>query len=98
MKVSELLTDETKWCQGAYARDIHGQEVSYYSLKAVRYCLTGAILQCYQDIDKGNQVSEAVIGVGEAVIGVIEDDIFTWNDADERTFADIRKLIEDLDI
>lgn len=45
MKVSEILTDESKWCRGYGAVDAEGKGVPTASDKAVKWCLVGAILK-----------------------------------------------------
>jgi hypothetical protein len=60
MKISQLLTKESKWCKGALARDKNGKPINCLDIKyfdkggtidfgknAVAYSLMGAISHCY---------------------------------------------------
>lgn len=77
MKIRDLLTDPSKWCQGAMARDINGFGCLSDDPVAAKWCLAGA----------ANKVGVC-----------LSLDIITWNDAPGRTFAEVRELIEKLDI
>ena len=90
MKVKDLLTDESKWTQGAFARNSEGYSVHINSCFASCWCLLGAIELCYPSTYPG--VANAVV---DAVGGC---DIHRWNDDPKRTFAEVRELIERLDI
>ena len=57
-----------------------------------RYCLRGAINACYA---VGSNEKYAVM---MRVRQMLDDSITNWNDAPERTFSDVRALIEQLDI
>ena len=91
MKVRELLTDESKWTQGFDARSKSGRRVDWESRAAVRWCLLGAVYYCYgTDKDYAR--------VFDLIKGEVGPYIATWNDTSGRTFADVRALIEKLDI
>lgn len=45
MKLSEILTDESKWTKDQLAKDVHGKAVIWASEDAVCFCLTGACLR-----------------------------------------------------
>ena len=92
MKVKELLTDETRWSQGAYAHRADGEVVKFSSPEAVSFCLVGAISRCYWLLKDRKPIYDAVCDqIGESFIP-------DWNDAKERTFAEVRALVEELDI
>jgi len=91
MKVRDLLSYKSKWTKRFYARDENGITVNWSSRKAVKFCLVGAIGRCYK--------SDDYFIILEAVrASIVEDNVATWNDLPERTFADIRAVIEALDI
>ena len=50
MKVSELLSDRSKWTQGASARDKHGDIVDPEDPVACKWCFIGALYYCYADV------------------------------------------------
>ena len=91
MKISELLTDETKWCKMACAKDKDGNLVNELSDTAVKWSLHGAIWKCHSD----NNMMKVIIKIHD-YMG--EKYLWQWNDAPERTFEDVRKLIEELNI
>lgn len=88
MKVQDILTDESKWTQGRDARDANGNEILPLADEAVCWCLGGALVKAgiFQLI--GNLLFKPLNG----------QSIWLWNDAPERTFAEVRALIEELDI
>lgn len=91
MKVQDILTDESKWTQGYYARDKDNHLVSVDSPNACKFCLIGAMLKAYPEAAEKDAVETTTfrkLGSGVA----------NWNDAPERTFAEVRALIEELDI
>ena len=89
MKAYELLSDESKWCQGDFARDVHGEAVNSHSPEAVRWCLTGALSRCYMGYSDQRARIVAVIGGGHTT---------TWNDNPLRTYAEVVGLLKRLDI
>ena len=44
-KVLELLDDESKWCQDAYAENKNGDIVGVLDSDAYRFCLSGAVVK-----------------------------------------------------
>ena len=96
MKVKELLTDESKWIKEWFAMSERGRYVPPNSRLACKWCLRGAIRRCYEVVD--NLYTDNVVDVEQKVVNVIGMSIPKWNDAPERTFADVKKLVEELDI
>jgi hypothetical protein len=88
--VGKLLSDESKWTKGAYARDKDGVEGTKSFKAAVCWCLSGAIIHCYR-LD-----ASRFLGVIQRRLNVAF--IADWNDAPERTFAEVRALVEELGI
>lgn len=93
MKVRELLTGPEKWTKGADARSESGYSVEPDSKAACRWCLYGAINAAYPRTDDAIRALKLV----NAKLGESRG-ICNWNDAPERTFDDVRKLVEELDI
>ena len=81
MKVKELLTHPNRWIKGDYCNG-HG-----------RYCLVGAIMQCYPNPNKRQTVKNKITKYLK-----LNSSIETWNDTDNRSFKDIRNVIVKLDI
>lgn len=92
MKVKELLSDSSKWIQGANARDRNGRKIAPESPYAICWCLFGAIVRCYA------YCPDQCIKVANHILVEYQMLLPKWNDAPERTFADIKELVERLDI
>lgn len=92
-KVKELLSDESKWCKRTYARDANDVSISADSDAACSFCLLGAIHRCYQigSIDVIKRVRTKLQIESYETVG-------TWNDNRNTTFADVKALVEELDI
>ena len=91
MNLQELFTDESKWTKGYYARNENGNPVAWQSPNATCWCFTGAILKCYP-------ANEADLVMGKVYNMIRDKFIFAFNDNPETKFADIRRVIEKLDI
>lgn len=92
MKVKDLLTDESKWLKVDLARNHRGESCSPDDVHAVAFCLFGAILRVYDS--ECDYVRHRVANFANAPLGSVA----LWNDDEERTFADVRALVEELDI
>ena len=93
MKVRELLSDESKWTQNAWGRDATGRPVLWAPKTAVCWCLIGAIETCYPRPGEATPIDNKV---RDAIGGGLM--ISKWNDAPERTFAEVKALVERLDV
>ena len=94
MKAYEILCDESKWTRGVLARDFRGVSVSATSIAATCFCVVGAVHLAYEDQEAGALVEKlhvAAMQFGHRSAG-------QWNDAPERTFAEVRDLLVKLDI
>lgn len=91
MKIKELLTDASKWTQGTFARDKKGNIVSVNDNSAVSWCLGGAMHKCYPDDVDYYKIKNLV---SNCIVTSIPD----WNDDLNRTFANVRDLVQKLDI
>ena len=84
MTVSELLNTESQWGQGMSIR------------RKGRMCLLEAIYAVYPESNEYCRVKNLVtshLSCGNSFTGVVQ-----WNDHPQRTFADIRQVIEALNI
>lgn len=102
MKVKELLTDESKWCQGAYAKDDMGMATlieidGKQNTKAKQFCLIGAVYHCYGVSSK--QSFDILCKLSEEIIKVTKGDIdSTSHYNDTHTFAEVMALVNKFDI
>ena len=87
VRARELV--ERGWCQGWFARDADGVEVSFASQSACRFCAIGAIRRV-ADIPDGNNGIGLLFRAG----GLTALDLAAWNDAPERTQADVLALYD----
>ncbi len=91
MKIKDLYTDESRWTKGAYARNGDGHAVLFSEHdNAYCFCLVGAIYKCYPD-----QINEIRKRIGTH-LGI--ELVYEWNDNPSRTFAEVKSLVEVLDI
>jgi TolB-like protein len=80
-RVKNILGAYDRWCQGTAYR-YRGRHL------APQYCLGGAITSATDDI----YLRAKVVAMFTEVIGT--DSIPLWNDAAERTYADIMDVVE----
>ncbi len=108
MKLQELFTSEDKWTKHAEARNEHGCALAYDDPNACRWCLSGAIWYCYLTqweraivhnkiyiYTVNNYPRCTVFNIKEPTEEILP---ILWNDSEERTFSDVRELIEFLNI
>jgi len=87
MKISEILTDRSKWTKGMYAKDSRGKKVGVDDPSAKRFCLVGAAkkagveLKLLQWFDRQEKRLDWT------------DGIIAWNDEPRRTFLQVRRLV-----
>lgn len=94
MKIKELFSNESKWCQRCYARDKNGLRAYPRSNKAVCWCLLGAIKKCYLE----NDFNTIKIMIKTKIKISSNDSVALWNDDPKRTFKEVKQLVEELDI
>lgn len=94
MKVHELLSDETKWCRGNLALDAEGNPRRPSDPLAIRWCMIGAFMKCYED--------SAEIGMCDEIYDLVREKcnspIAKFNDNLKTTFQQVKQLFLDLDI
>jgi hypothetical protein len=103
MKAHELLTPEGAWTKGSDARDKDGKEVQVSDLRAKSFCLVGAVLRCY--VEESSESTRAYDGQCARIYDTLwaapyfaRNGIMGWNDAPERTQAEVVALLKELDI
>jgi hypothetical protein len=101
MKISDILTDESRWTQYADARDKDEEWRDACSDSAVKFSLFGAAMRVYGG---GQALEDAMVYLADA-IGLedkwyedLEVGIKRWNNAPKRTFAEVRQVIEKADV
>ena len=102
----ELLSDEKRWTKGHYARDAQQRPTPPHAVDAVCWCPEGAMAKFSAASEDGTvnsiQVDEPLFfafqAVNKAVFGkgqTLTDRIHTWNDASERTHAEVLQRFDD---
>lgn len=96
MKIWGLLDSPEKWTWGACARDKAGAGVLPQSQEAACFCLIGAVRKCYGQAgtDEYCQVIDRI----SSYLGVGRLGPTAWNDAPERTYAEVFNLAKELDV
>jgi hypothetical protein len=93
MKVKDFLDNPEQWTKGCWARDANGESVTYFDHRAVSRCLAGWVNWCYlgdyKERDSAWDKIDREIGAACTAL---------WNDAPERTFEDVKALVEKLDV
>lgn len=90
MKPSELLRKKG-WCQYAYAEDINGHRSNIHSPYATKFCITGAIQFCYEDIDPLK-----MLGLFEKLTEIVKESLPCWNDRQQRQAIEVIALLESI--
>lgn len=98
MKIKELLSDRSKWTKGYSALDTVGWIVTPNSPDAVCWCLYGAIRVCYPDFSDLTKVGTKLNDTIQHKIGNKSITYIIWQDQPERTFEEVKALVEELDI
>ena len=98
MKIKELLDKPEKWTTGSYARDYNRWSVVSSSPEATCYCLAGAMRKCYPLYEERLQVSRKLIDAITAIPKMHFSCIESYNDYPDRTFDEIKQLVETLDV
>lgn len=88
--VKKLVERPEAWTKGAIARDAEGVEVNETDRSAVCWCLFGAIGRVAWREEE--EVSRYLCRAGSSGPGPGE--ITLWNDAPERTHADVLALLD----
>ena len=91
MKIQELYSDESRWFQGSFAKTVEGDDIYLEDSKAYSFCLWGALRKCYPDRLERIQVA-SLISKATSV------EMVAFNDAEGRTFGEVKELVDRLDI
>jgi len=95
--VHELLKDPARWCKGEYARDAKGERVSPLSSSACQWCLLGAVRKEWPSVSDECRAKEkiraALCIANFSLAAIIAQTVFDWNDAPERTHAEVLEVV-----
>lgn len=95
-KVAEVLSDESKWTQGAGGRNAEGRELPSYDGECCCWCLDAALWRAWcspLDHAYSRQKIESAIKV---LFPARFDGVFPmirFNDHPNTTFADVRRVL-----
>jgi hypothetical protein len=104
--LQNVLSDESNWCKGWYARDAANETTNVTSGNACKWCLQGAIhLVAFRSVDFGDIRSVKIIDylkqkVSDAIREHTKDQnreftgIASFNDSDKTKFEDIKRVLE----
>jgi hypothetical protein len=97
MKVKELLSDASKWTNGTFARNANDVPTWEHGKDACKWCLLGAIAFCYPNSTYHFRILNKVRDIiSRDYNGLINIGIF--NDDSNRTFEQIRSILEEADV
>lgn len=89
MKVKDYYSDKSKWTRGVTFRDSEGSACGMN--EATCACLSGAIDICYRNIEY-DLIWEKICRHLNIIC------LTSWNDDPQRTFKEVKQLVEELDI
>lgn len=108
--VDEKFSSPDKWTKGAYACDANGKSCMESNVTAACYCLVGCVIAVDPDPKYENLLSDLgrlTIKYLEKIAmenfsynpthpldSYIKRAFYLWNDAPERTFADVKNLLK----
>lgn len=104
MKVSELLSDESKWCKEESSLDKYGYLVAPSSSRACRWCLLGACTKIYHDVfnnrsDIADKINVAIRKLypelSIAYAYTTYNNMIRFNDDSRVSFDMVKKVIEE---
>jgi hypothetical protein len=93
--IRSVVSDPSRWCQGAAAKNADGQRVSPGVPSAVCHCLMGLIGQIQPPAVSIAVEDELIVTFGPPPPDTLDgSDVAAWNDADGRTHADVLEAID----
>jgi hypothetical protein len=95
--VLDLLSDESKWTKGCFARNTDGDSVSPESAEACCWCLDGAIIRCFADSPDDTAAHDAIwwtlLEACNQPSTCADSGIAGFNDYSKTTYEDVRELL-----
>jgi hypothetical protein len=95
MKLKKLFDHQSKWTQGASARNKSGKGVSPFSRAAKQFCLLGAVNKCYPGT---THIWAEIANYVAHKYNIDPLAVIAWNDNPKRTFKEIQDVVNTLDI
>jgi hypothetical protein len=92
MKIKELLSDKSRWCQGTYAKNQSDISVMPTSEAACKWCLSGATLK----ITNGEYQSEIWDKINVYIANKYEMSVPKFNDT--HTYEEVMEVVNELDV
>lgn len=86
-RAAELIEPEGKWCQGHYAIDVAGDNTSFNSPTACRFCMVGAIWRTV--VNAGANATCDIYHAAQRGLPDTNMLLSDYNDAAERTQAEV---------
>lgn len=71
----ELLSDEKRWTQGAYARNKAKEDVPEFNPDAICFCMLGSIYRSVGDYSRAQTAAQALRNVLPCPIPTFNDDL-----------------------
>ncbi len=96
MKIKDLLNSPDKWIQHCYAKKKNGKLVHPAKPEAYCFCLRGALIQCYANMQEKNVAENKLLKV--VAENTLHTGLIAFNDSPETTFEDIRRILEIADV
>lgn len=93
LAVRELIAVPERWVKGDWARSASGRDVFWGSEKAVCWCIRGAVNLVEQYSPSNSyraQEKLALMATGKSELMALAE----WNDAPQRTHADVLALLD----
>ncbi len=92
-KARELISDESRWTKGEYARDDRGQDIEFNDPGACAFCALGAVLVASGAEDDCDSVTaDADRRLTQEVGGSFINDVARFNDS--HTHAEVLALFD----
>lgn len=92
--MQELLKDPAHWTKGDSAKSVTGMPVNPTSPLAACWCLSGAVEKIADDAVEYRRALINLVRLATRRRGA--NFVFTWNDARERTHAEVMQLLEEV--
>ena len=103
MKIRDFFDNVDKWTKGVYARNASGDEVMPEDPDAVSWNLSGAIVLNYFYLVpyhlKTKEYTDSLAAKMHEICDIIgTEEVWKWEAMPERTFEEVKSVIEKVDI